>query len=142
MLEKKSVFLTAVYTYLATSLLALIFMKVFREFYVWQFNPPKFNSIFSLWSNNSELNFSGFIYSFIFFLSLVIFIFVKRKKILVWLIGIFVPFLLIIAGGRKEMLWFLIFTLAGGLIGWLIKLTIRKFKNSYEKTNPFDRKIV
>lgn len=128
MLENKSVFLSAVYFYLATLLSALIFMKVFREFYIWQFNPPRFNSIFSLWSNNFELNFTGFVYAFIFFLPLVIFIFAERKRILIWLVGAVVPFLLIIAGYRKEILWFAIFTFAGGLAGWLINLAVKKFK--------------
>lgn len=126
--EKKSVFLSAIYSYLATLLSALIFMKVFREFYIWQFNPPRFSSMFSLWSNNSELNFTGFIYAFIFFLPLVIFILTERKRILIWFVGVVVPFLLIIAGYRKEILWFVIFTLAGGLIGWLINLAIKKLK--------------
>lgn len=128
MLEKKSVFLQVAYSYLVTVLLAIVFMKIFKEFYVWQFNPPKFNSMFSLWSNNLEFNFSGFIYSFTFFLPLAIFIFVQRKKVLVWAVGIFIPFLLIIAGYKMEMLWFLIFTLVGGLIGWLINLAVKKFK--------------
>lgn len=128
MLEKKSIFLSAIYVYLFAILLSLVFMKVFREFYVWQFNPPTFGSIFSLWSNNFELNFSGFIYSFILFLPATIFILAERKKVLIWLIGVFVPFLLIIAGSSKEMLWFIIFTIAGGLIGWLINLAIEKFK--------------
>lgn len=128
MLEKKSVFLSTIYVYLSTILLALVFMKVFREFYVWQFNPPKFSSIFSLWSNNFELNFTGFIYALIFFLPLSIFILMERKKLLIWLIGIFVPFLLIIAGGSKEIIWFIIFTLIGGLIGWLINIGIKKLK--------------
>jgi hypothetical protein len=128
MLEKKSVFLSTVYVYLSTILLALVFMKVFREFYVWQFNPPKFSSIFSLWSNNFELNFTGFIYALIFFLPLSIFILMERKKLLIWLLGIFIPFLLIIAGGSKEIIWFLIFTVTGGLIGWLINIGIKKLK--------------
>ena len=128
MFEKKSVFLSAVYAYLATFLLALIFMKFFREFYVWQFDPSSFSSIFSLWSNNFELNFTGFIYAFILFLPLVIFIFVKKRKILIWSIGAIIPFLLIIAGYRKEILWFVIFTLAGGLVGWLINLGIKRLK--------------
>ena len=126
MLEKKST--KIIYSYLISLLLAVIFLKVFKEFYIWLFSPPKFSSLFSLWGNNFELNFSGFIYAFIFFLPLVIFIIVERKRLLVWLVGIFIPFFLIIAEGKKEVLWFVIFTLAGGVIGWLIKLTIKKLK--------------
>ena len=125
MLEKKST--KIIFSYLVALLLALIFLKVFKEFYIWQFNPSKFNSIFSLWDNNSEINFSGFIYAFIFFLPLLVFVLLKRK-FLVWLIGIFIPFLLIIAGGSKEILWFVVLTIIGGLIGWLINLAVKKLK--------------
>ena len=128
MLEKKSTFLQAVYSYLATFLLAVIFAKLFREFYIWQFNPPMFRSIFSVWSKNFELNFSGFIYAVIFFMPLIVFLFLTKKKWLIWLIGVLFPLLLIIPGGNKDLLWFVIFTIMGGLIGWLIKLAIKKFK--------------
>jgi hypothetical protein len=33
-----------------------------------------------------------------------------------------------LAGGSKHLLWFIIFTLAGGAIGWLIKLVTKKLK--------------
>ena len=119
-----------IYSYLITFLLALIFLKVFKEFYIWWFNPPRFSSIFSLWDINFELSFTGFIYSFIFFLPLVIFIVIERKKLLIWSIGIFIPFLLIFAGGVKEIIWVVIFTIAGSLIGWLIKFAIKKLKKN------------
>jgi len=121
MLEKKSIILTTFCSYVASLLLALIFFKIFREVYVWQFNPPQFSSILSLWSNNFELNFSGFIYAYIFFLPLVILLILARKRLLAWVMGIIIPFFLVAPGGTKELFWFIILTLAGGAVGWLLR---------------------
>jgi len=128
MLENKSVFLSAVYSYLLSIFVSLIFSPVFNNFYLINFNPVKFNSMFSLWSYGFDIKLNSFIFSFFFFLPIFILALVPKKQWLIWLILIFIPFILALVGGSKHLLWFLIFTLAGGLIGWLINLAIRKFK--------------
>jgi len=128
MLEKKSVFLSAVYSLIAAIIGSLIFLPIFNNFYLLNFNPIKFNSMFSLWSYGFDIKLNSFIFAFSLFLPLSIFIFVQRKQWIIWIIFIIIPFLLALVGGNKHLLWFVIFTLAGGLIGWLINLGIKKLK--------------
>jgi len=84
--------------------------------------------MFSLWSYGFDIKLNSFIFAFSFFLPLFIFILVSRKQWLVWSVLVFIPFILVLVGGSKHLLWFIIFTLVGGLIGWLINLTIKKLK--------------
>jgi len=35
---------------------------------------------------------------------------------------------MVLVNGSKYLIWFFIFTIAGGLIGWLINLAIKKLK--------------
>jgi len=128
MFEKKSVFLSAVYSLVATMIGSIIFLSIFNNFYLSNFNPIKFNSMFSLWSYGFDIKLNSFIFAFSFFLPLFIFILVSRKQWLVWSVLVFIPFILVLVGGSKHLLWFIIFTLVGGLIGWLINLTIKKLK--------------
>lgn len=128
MLEKKSVFLLAVYSFIAAIVSSFIFLPVFNNFYLSNFNPVKFNSMFSLWSYGFDIKLNSFIFSFSFFLPLFVLTFVWAKQWLAWLILIFIPFILILVGGSKHLLWFVIFTIVGGLIGWLINLAIKKIK--------------
>ena len=128
MFEKKSVFLLAVYALVATIISSFIFSPIFNNFYLSYFNPIKFNSMFSLWSYGFDIKLNSFIFSFSLFLPLFILALVPKKRWLAWLILIFIPFTMVLVGGSKHLLWFLIFTIAGGLIGWLINLAIKKFK--------------
>lgn len=128
MLEKKSVFLLAAYSFIAAIVGSIIFLPVFNNFYLLSFNPVKFNSMFSLWSYGFDIKLNSFVFSFSFFLPLFVLIFARAKQWLVWLILIFIPFILILVGGSKHLLWFVVFTIVGGLIGWLINLAIKKLK--------------
>jgi len=127
MLEKKSIFLMAIYSYFLSVVISLIFLPLFSFFYDKVLNPPKVGyGLF--FGRNEELIIGGIIFSYIFFLPLSTFILVHRKQLLVWLIGILFPFTMVLASGSKHLLWFVIFTLVGGLIGWLIKLAMKKFR--------------
>lgn len=128
MLQNKSVFLFTVYSFIAAVVSSFIFLPVFNDFYLSSFNPIRFNSMFSLWNYKFDIKLNSFIFSLSFFLPLFILALVPKRQWLVWLILIFIPFTMVLVGGSKHRLWFVIFTLAGGLIGWLIRLTIRKFK--------------
>ena len=128
MLEKKSIFLLAIYSLMATIISSLILLPIFNNFYLSNFNPVKFNSMFSLWSYGFDIKLNSFIFSFSFFLPLFVLALVPKKQWLVWLIFIFIPFTMVLVGGSKHLLWFVIFTLAGGVIGWLIKLAIKRLK--------------
>jgi hypothetical protein len=107
---------------------SLMFLFVFNNFYVSQFNPVMFNSMFSLWSYGFDIKLNSFIFAYSFFLPLFITIFVSKRQWLAWLILIFIPFTMVLVGGQKHLLWFFIFTVAGGLIGWLIKMMIEKLR--------------
>jgi len=128
MLENKSVFLLSVYALIATIISSIAFFPVFNDFYLLNFNPVKFNSMFSLWSYDFDIRLNSFIFAFILFIPLFVLALIPKKQWLAWLVLTFVPFVFILVGGSKHLLWFAIFTLAGGLIGWLIKLAIKKFK--------------
>ncbi|MFH1583326.1 MAG: hypothetical protein ABIB72_03350 [Candidatus Falkowbacteria bacterium] len=128
MFEKKSVFLSAIYSLMVAMVSSMILLPIFNNFYLLNFNPVKFNSMFSLWSYGFDIKLNSFIFSFSFFLPLFILIFVPKKQWLAWLILIFIPFTMVLVGGSKHLLWFIIFTIVGGLIGWLINLAIKKSK--------------
>lgn len=128
MLEKKSMFLSSIYSLVSATIVSIIFLPLFNNFYLSNFNPIKFNSMFSLWNYEFDIKLNSFIFSISFFLPLFILILVPKRQWLVWLILIFIPFTMTLVNGGKYLLWFLIFTIAGGLVGWLINLTIKKFK--------------
>ena len=132
MLQKKSVFLAGVYALISVMISSIIFLPTFNNFYLSNFNPVKFNSMFSPWSYGFDIKLNSFIFSYLFFLPLFILLLVPKKQWLVWLILIFIPFTMVLVGGSKHLFWFLIFTIAGGLIGWLINLVIKKYARRTE----------
>lgn len=83
------------------------------------------------YGRNEELVVGAIIFTYLFFLPLFISALVPKKQWLAWLILIFIPFTMVFKEGSKHLLWFVIFTLAGGLVGWLVKLIIKKLKNNY-----------
>ncbi|MFA4833869.1 MAG: hypothetical protein WC619_03410 [Patescibacteria group bacterium] len=127
MLEKKSILLIAIYSYLSSIIISLIFSPLFSFFYDKVLNPPKVGyGLF--FGRNEELIIGGIIFSYLFFLPLFTFILAHKKQLLVWLIGASLPLTMALVGGSQHLLWFVIFTLAGGAIGWLIKLAMKKLK--------------
>ncbi|MDD4271462.1 MAG: hypothetical protein PHF50_01515 [Patescibacteria group bacterium] len=129
MFEKKSVLLTSVYSLLAAIISSLIFSSLFGKLYLFLFNPIPTCGFSGLDCNIALGVIQNSIFAYIFFLPLFIMFFVSRKQWLSWLILIFIPFTMVLVGGSKHILWFFIFTFAGGLIGWLINLAIKKFKS-------------
>ena len=127
-IKQNSKVIGLILTIFATLLLSFLFLSVFVNFYVVQFAPVSFDSMYSLWSNEFDIKLNGFILAYSLFLPLFTIVFVLKKRWLVWLLLIFIPFVLILIGGIKHLLWFFIFTIAGGLIGWLINVVIRKYK--------------
>lgn len=126
MLEKKSVILSAVFTYLLSIFVAFILSPVFKFFYDKVLNPPKVGyGLF--FGRNEELIIGGIIFSYIFFLPIFTLVLMRKRQLLVWLIGIILPFVIILSE-KNYIIWFIIFTLAGGLAGWLINLAMRKLK--------------
>ena len=128
MLEKKSVFLIAVYTYLLSIFVAFITSHFFSFFYDKVLNPPKVGyGLF--YGRGEELIIGGIIFSYIFFLPLFTMILASRKIWLIWFAGVIIPVAIFFSEGNY-LLWFVIFTIAGGLIGWLIKLAIKEFQKT------------
>lgn len=119
------IILKSIASYLLSLFIAILFVPLFSEFYGQIFNPPIIG--YGILGNvNEELMFSGFLFSYMFILPLVVNILVSKKMWLVWLVGI-LPFIIFIRG-LKEVLWFVIFTVLGALLGWLIKFLYKKFK--------------
>ncbi|OIO50671.1 MAG: hypothetical protein AUJ11_02525 [Parcubacteria group bacterium CG1_02_44_65] len=128
MLENKSVFLSAVYSLVAAIVGSFIFSSLFGKWYVYIFKPIKTCGLSGLDCLPALITIQNAIFAYLFFLPLFILIFVPRKQWLVWLILIFIPFTMVLVNGSKYLIWFFIFTIAGGLIGWLINLAIKKLK--------------
>src|SRR3989338_11503097 len=126
MLEKKSVFLSVVYSFIAAIIGSLIFSPLFGRLYLLVFKPASTCGLSGIGCSNILGVIQNSIFAYIFFLPLFIMIFVPRKQWLAWLILIFIPFTMALSGGSKHIFWFIIFTISGGLIGWLINLGIKK----------------
>jgi len=129
MLEKKSVFLSAIYSMIAAIISSFIFSPLFGKLNDLIFKPLKTCGLSGFDCSPILMTIQNSIFAYLFFLPLFVMILVPRKQWLAWLILIFIPFTMVLAGGSKHLLWFLVFTLAGGLLGWLINLAIKKFKN-------------
>ncbi|MDP2736680.1 MAG: hypothetical protein Q8O59_02745 [bacterium] len=128
MFENKSVFLSAVYSFIAAIISSIIFSPLFGKLYLSVFKPASTCGLSGIGCSDILGIVQNSIFAYLFFLPLFIMIFVPKKQWLVWLILIFIPFTMVLSGGSKHIIWFIIFTLAGGLIGWLINLAIEKFK--------------
>jgi hypothetical protein len=129
MLEKKSVFLSAVYAFIVTIISSLVFSSIFGKLYnIFIYKPSLTGGLEGLDNLKILIMIQNAIFAYLFFLPLFILMLVPRKQWLVWLILIFIPFTMVLVGGSKHLLWFIIFTIVGGLIGWLINLAIKKLK--------------
>jgi len=128
MFEKKSVFLSAVYSFIAAVISSFIFSSLFGKLNDYIYKPIKTCGLSGLDCLPALITIQNAIFAYVFFLPLFIMIFVPKKQWLAWLILIFIPFTMVLVGGSKHILWFIIFTIAGGLIGWLINLAIKKLK--------------
>jgi hypothetical protein len=128
MLEKKPVFLSAIYSLFAAIVCSFIFSPLFGKFNVYIFKPIKTCGLSGLDCSPALIAIQNSIFAYIFFLPLFVMALVPKKQWLTWLILIFIPFTMVLVGGSKHLLWFVIFTVTGGLIGWLINLGIKKLK--------------
>jgi len=130
MLEKKSVFLQAICSFVAAIISSFIFSSLFGKFYLFIFKPIPMCGLLGFGCPAILEVIQNAIFAYLFFLPLFVWFLVPKKQWLVWLILIFIPFTMVLVGGSKHLLWFIIFTIAGGLLGWLIKLAIKKFKKT------------
>jgi len=128
MLEKKSVFLSAIYSFITAVVSSFIFSSLFGKWYDYIFKPIKTCGLSGLDCLPTLITIQNAIFAYLFFLPLFVMILVSKKQWLVWLILIFIPFTMVLVNGSKYVFWFVIFTLIGGLMGWLINLAIKKFK--------------
>lgn len=121
MLKKNSVFLAAVYAFVAAIAASLIFSPIFGWFYILIFKPIITCGLSGLGCSEILSLIQNSIFAYLFFLPLCIMIFVQSKQWVVWLFMIFLPFTMAWVGGQKHILWFVIFTIVGGFFGWLIR---------------------
>ncbi len=128
MLEKKSMFLLVVYSFILSVISSFIFSPIFGKLNDYIFKPLKTCGLSGFGCNNILGFIQNSIFAYLFFLPLYIMLVVPKKQWLAWLILIFIPFTMVLIGGSKHLFWFAIFTIAGGIIGWLINMAIKKFK--------------
>ena len=128
MLEKKSVFSLAVYSLTAAIISSFIFSPLFGKLYLLIFNTILTGGLEGYGNFGPFVVIQNSIFAYLFFLPLFILALVPRKQWLVWLILIFIPFTMVLSGGSKYLLWFAIFTITGGLIGYLINIAVKKLK--------------
>ena len=126
MSERKSIFLLVVYSYLLSIFVSLIFSPLFSFFYDRVLKPPQVGyGLF--FGRGEEIIIGGIIFSYIFFLPLFILILTSKKQWLSWLIGSILPSFIFFSE-KNYVIWFVIFTISGGLIGWLINITLKKLR--------------
>lgn len=124
---KDSIFIKAIYTYLLAIVFSAIFSPIAGKIYILIFNPIDVGGLWG-WADWWVASFiQNTFFALPFFIPLFVMILVKRKQWLVWLIGALIVFAIFYLGESKESLWFLIFTLAGFLLGWVIKIVYQKF---------------
>jgi hypothetical protein len=129
MLEKKSVLLSAIYSFIAAIISSFIFSSLFGKLYLYIFHPIPTGGLGG-WSTLDVLGaIQNSIFAYLFFLPLFIMVFIPRKQWLAWLILIFIPFTMVLSGGGKHLLWFIIFTITGGIFGYLLAQGILLAKN-------------
>lgn len=128
MLQNKPVFLFAVYSFIAAIISSFVFSPLFGRLNDYIFEPIKTCGLAGLDCLPILITIQNAIFAYIFFIPLFIMVLVFKKQWLAWLILIFIPFTMVLVGGSKHLLWFVIFTLAGGLLGWLINLAVKKWK--------------
>lgn len=125
--KTKNATVQAIYIYILTIIAALVFSPLFSKLYNNLLNPPVVGYGF-FWGKPEELIVGGIIFSYIFFLSFFIFIFMTNRKWLVWLIGIILPAIIILPQGKKYIYLFLTFTIIGAILGWVVILIYQKIK--------------
>jgi len=126
MQNEKSISKQAVWSLLVAILCSLIFSSLFGKLYLFIFNPLSSGGLAG-WDSVEALGVvQNSIFAFPFFLSLTIAILVSKKQWLVWFILIFFPFTMNLVGGSKYLLCFIIFTITGSTIGWLIRRILIK----------------
>lgn len=119
--------LKAFYVYALTIILSLLLIPLSSEFYKLIFYQSAIG-YGVLWNRDYDIIIGSIIFSIAFLLPLFIFLIIPRKKWLIWLIGAIIPFIILVTETGKDILWFAILTILGGLIGWLIKLVYTKIK--------------
>lgn len=128
MLNNKSVFLLSIYSFIGAVISSFVFSSLFGKWYDYIFKPIPFCGLSGLGCSSFLGVIQNSIFAYLFFLPLYIMLVIPKKQWLAWLILIFIPFTMVLIGGSKHLFWFAIFTIAGGIIGWLINMAIKKFK--------------
>ncbi|MBU4375593.1 hypothetical protein KKH38_03770 [Patescibacteria group bacterium] len=102
--------------YILSIIISLITSPIFGKLYIVIFKPILTGGLFPGPDDPYAL-FDGSLLAYFFFLPLFIFLLIKNKQWLIWLIGIALPMLItLIGGGLRETFWALILT----AIGWLL----------------------
>lgn len=121
MLKKRSPFLSLVYSLVFAAIASLIFSPLFGWFYFLIFKPSMTCGFGGIGCIEILGLIQNSIFAYLFFLPLFVMVFIRSKQWLVWCIFIFIPFTMVLVGGWKYVLWFIIFTIVGGFLGWLIR---------------------
>lgn len=115
--------------YLLSILLSIVTYPLFFKLYQAIYHPIIIGGdlfrMFPIWL---EKFFISFIFALYFYLAFFVYLLIKKDQLKVWLWGALIPLIIALLGGAQDLLMALILTLAGGLIGWLINIAIKKFK--------------
>jgi len=121
-----SIFIKAIYAYLLAIIFSMLFSPLFDKFYK-SISVTIPGGGFGVWGNWWVLGLiQNTFFALPFFLPIFVILFIKKWQWLVWLIGIFIPFTFAWVSGNRYLFWFLIFTLAGFILGWVLKLLYEK----------------
>lgn len=125
---QKSLPVQALIIYFLAVVFTAVFSPLFGKFYGNIFtNIP--GGGFGVWGNWWLLRFlQNSFFAWPFFLAFFTMALAAKKCWLVWLIGAVLPFAFFDLGDAKLSTWFIIFTICGFVLGWLVKFIYLKIK--------------
>ena len=126
--ESLSIGMQVFYAYLGAIILSMIFSPITGNLYLSILNLPRGGGLGG-YGNNPDLFFiQNIIVALPLFIPLFVLPLVKRGWWLIWFIGVILPLFLLLSGEFKYFLWFIISSIIGAFLGWIIKMIIKKFK--------------
>lgn len=126
--QQKSLSVQALIIYLSAVIFAILFYPLFNRIYFTVVQSSNIPGLFG-WGDWWVFSlFQGALFAWPFFIALFTISLARKKVWLVWLIGAAPLFLIFYLGEAKQSWWFLIFTICGLTLGWLIKFIYLKIK--------------
>ena len=111
--------------YFLAFIFSQLFSPLFNKLYIWLFKPITGPGLYFILPSFLETVLNGTLFGFYLFLPFFVFSLLKTKQWLILFIGIIIPLLIALAGGKKDLFWSLLL----GVVGWLLAQLILFIQN-------------